>query len=282
MISGGNATVYVSDMDAAIRFYAERLGLNLTNRFGRHWATVETGPSYWTTGEAGAGLTVGLHPRSSRHAVPGTAGGVGFGLETYEASERVAARLRDRGVRVAPEIVRFEAGNVFTIADQDGLGTYVHEFPPFMLEGVDAGEPAGDNPADPTISGGHAIVYVSDMDAAVRFYSGTLGLTLTNRFGGNFATVEAGRLVLAIHPKTPRTPEPGTKGSVALGFTIDEPIDRVVSRLGARGVRFAGSIAGTETDRFVEFEDPDGNSLYLWEPVRQEEPVARRAVGTHS
>lgn len=31
MISGGNATVYVSDMDAAVRFYSEILGLKLTN-----------------------------------------------------------------------------------------------------------------------------------------------------------------------------------------------------------------------------------------------------------
>jgi catechol 2,3-dioxygenase-like lactoylglutathione lyase family enzyme len=43
MISGGNATVYVSNMDNAIRFYTEVLGLKLTNRFGNHWATVQAG-----------------------------------------------------------------------------------------------------------------------------------------------------------------------------------------------------------------------------------------------
>lgn len=32
MISGGNATGYVSDMDAGVRFYSEKLGLSLTNR----------------------------------------------------------------------------------------------------------------------------------------------------------------------------------------------------------------------------------------------------------
>ena len=52
MISGGNTTVYVSNLDAAIRFYTESLGLKLTNRFGDRWATIETGPSYWS--EAGA------------------------------------------------------------------------------------------------------------------------------------------------------------------------------------------------------------------------------------
>ena len=54
MISGGNATVFISNMDAAVRFYTEVLGLKLTNRFGNSWATVE----------AGKGLTIGLHPAS--------------------------------------------------------------------------------------------------------------------------------------------------------------------------------------------------------------------------
>ena len=35
MISGGNATVYVANMDAAVQFYSQTLGLTLTNRFGR-------------------------------------------------------------------------------------------------------------------------------------------------------------------------------------------------------------------------------------------------------
>ena len=41
MISGGNITVMVSNMDASVRFYTEVLGMKLTNRFGDHWATVD-------------------------------------------------------------------------------------------------------------------------------------------------------------------------------------------------------------------------------------------------
>ena len=48
MISGGNATVYVANMDAAVQFYTETLGLTLTNRFGNHWATLESAPGYWS------------------------------------------------------------------------------------------------------------------------------------------------------------------------------------------------------------------------------------------
>lgn len=282
MITGGNATVYVSSLDEAIEFYVGRLGLKLTNRFGDHWATVETGPSYWASDEAGAGLTLGLHPPSAKHPSPGTAGSVGFGLETYEPIDEVAALLAQRSVRVDGEIVRFEAGNVVSIVDQDGLPTYVHEFPPEMIPETDlaAADDAGYDPIAEMVAGGHAIVYVSNMDVAIRFYTDTLGLKLTNRFGDHWATVEAGRLVIGIHPQTPRTPVPSSRGSVMLGLTIDEPIERVVSQLTARGVRITGPIVRAQGQAFVEIADPDGNAIYLWEgePKAAEEARMRQAA----
>jgi catechol 2,3-dioxygenase len=278
MISGGNATVYVSDLDAAVRFYTQSLGLTLTNRFGNYWATIEAGPSYWTTSAgAGAGLTIGLHPQSPKHPAPGTVGAVGYGFETYEPVETVAARLSERGVRLAGEIITFEAGKVVSLADQDGTPSYVWEFTPEMVAdgGLDADDDADGGAATNLLSGGHAIVYVSDMDRAIRFYTDTLGLKLTYRYGDKFATLEAGKLLLAVHPQTPNTPTPGTKGSVILGFTVDEPIDRVVSRLAARGVRIGGAIVRTGTDSFVELEDPDGNAIYIWEEIRNDAPAEK-------
>jgi catechol 2,3-dioxygenase-like lactoylglutathione lyase family enzyme len=68
MIRGGNATVYVSNMDTAIHFYADALGLKLTNRFGNAWATVQ----------AGATLVIGLHPESPRHPRPAEANYIAF------------------------------------------------------------------------------------------------------------------------------------------------------------------------------------------------------------
>ena len=267
MITNGNATVYVSDIDAAIRFYTDALGLTLTNRFGRQWATIETGPSYWTTDEAGAGLIIGLHPKSAKAPPPGTVGSIGFGLETYEPLESVLPKLAVRGVRVTSEIVSFEAGKAASFLDGDGHASYVHEFPEFMLSPSDlaAVENEGGAAAAGAIAGGHAIVYVSSMDAAVRFYSEVLELPLTNRYDDHLATVEAGSLVIALHPQTPRTPKPGTKGSVALGLVVDGAIDRVVSRLAGRGVRVAGELVRSDLRGFVEIEDPDGNTIYLWE-----------------
>ena len=92
MISGGHATIYVSNMDKAIHFYTEVLGLKLTNRFADHWATVQAGQT----------LMIGLHPWSTKYPAPGTRGSVQLGLVVSpgEPIEALAARLRNRGVAV--------------------------------------------------------------------------------------------------------------------------------------------------------------------------------------
>jgi hypothetical protein len=77
--------------------------------------------------------------------------------------------------------------------------------------------------------------------------------------------VEAGGLVIALHPQTENTPKPGTKGSIVLGLIANGPIDRVVSRLAERGVRVAGSLNKSELRGYVVIEDPDGNPIYIYE-----------------
>lgn len=264
MFSTGNVTVYVSDLDSAIRFYTTQLGLRLTNRFGDRWATVDAGSSYWTTREVRAGLVIGLRPASAHDLPPGSTGGVGYGIEAYAPIEDVAANLRSRGVRVTGEIIRYEAGNCFPFADLDGVRSYVNKFPPEMMDEADRKQTDYQQQVrTPLPSGGHAIVYVSDMDAAIRFYTETLGLKLTNRFENHFATAEVGRsLVLGIHPRTPNTPVPGTKGSLTLGLVLDEPLDTVVTRLAKRGVRLNHR---SESAQSVDIEDLDGNVITLWE-----------------
>jgi catechol 2,3-dioxygenase-like lactoylglutathione lyase family enzyme len=267
MISNGNVTAYVSDLDDAIRFYTQALGLKLTNRFGQQWATIQTGPSYWTDAEIGAGLVIGLHPRSQNACAPGTVGSIGFGLETYEPLEQLIPGLERRGVKITSEIVRFEAGNTVSFEAIDGHPSYVHEFPEHMLSPSDLERSARVAPNAPrdTVAGGHAIVYVSNMDAAVKFYSEILELPLTNRFGDHLATVEAGDLVIALHPQTARSPKPGIKGSMVLGLVVDDSIKRIVTRLAERGVRVTGNPRGNALRDYVEIEDVDGNAICLWE-----------------
>ena len=277
MISGGNATVFVSSLDAAIQFYTDRLGLKLTNRFGRQWATLAAGTCYWTAGPVPAGLTIGLQPASPSDPAPGTPGGVSFGLETYMPIERVVSLLGERGVRTEGEIIRYAAGNVISLRDQDGTPTYINEFPPELLES-DRAEARGDS--NQLVAGGHALVYVSDMDEGVRFYTAVLGMTLTNRFENHFATAEAGSFLLGIHPATSFAPPPGTKGSVRLGLATAEPIDRLVSRLTTHGVRLLGPIVRAEHGDHVEIADPDGNTIVVREDghARQARTVAQAVL----
>lgn len=257
MISNGNATIHVSDLDAAIEFYTRQLGLRLTNRISDRWATIDAGPSYWTSEGIAAGLTLGLRPASIQYPPPGTTGGVGFGFETYKRIEDVAAQLKGRSVRVTGDVTSFEAGKVVAFTDLDGVATYAWEFSEEMLAEVNR-----ESVPATLLSGGHAIVYVSDMDAGIRFYADILELRLTYRFENKFATLEAGRnLLLALHPKTPNTPDPGTKGSVTLGLIVDEPIDTVISRLAQRGVRVPDH---SEPRGPIDIEDLDGNVITLW------------------
>lgn len=122
MITGGNATIFVSSMDRAVQFYTEVLGMKLTNRFGDSWATVE----------AGKGLTIGLHPASPKYPAPGTHGSMTLGLEISEPIDKVVARLAGHGVAIKGTVVRDTAGNFATFADPDGNEFYLWEVIPVI------------------------------------------------------------------------------------------------------------------------------------------------------
>lgn len=116
------------------------------------------------------------------------------------------------------------------------------------------------------ISGGNVTVFVSNMDAAIEFYTEVLGLKLGNRYGNNWATVEAGKgLTIGLHPASPKYPAPGTRGGMMLGLEVDEPLEGAVARLKEKGARVNNSIVQDDAGRFANLEDPEGNPIYLWE-----------------
>jgi catechol 2,3-dioxygenase-like lactoylglutathione lyase family enzyme len=122
---------------------------------------------------------------------------------------------------------------------------------------------------------GNITVYVSDMDRAVRFYTGTLGLKLAYRFGDHWASVEAGRgLTIGLHPASPESPA-GRMGSMHIGLELSGSLDEARKTLEARGVTFQSEVNEGKAGRFAAFEDPDGNPLYLaelkWGHVNQGE-----------
>jgi catechol 2,3-dioxygenase-like lactoylglutathione lyase family enzyme len=134
MINGGNATVYVSNMDTAIRFYTDVLGLKLTNRFGNHWATVQ----------AGTTLVIGLHPWSAKYPRPGTKGAVQIGLVVSrdEPLNDLAARLRKHGVEVS-DVIESQEANYIHFTDPDGNPIYVGDWDPTIAQDPEAHETVG-------------------------------------------------------------------------------------------------------------------------------------------
>ena len=111
--------------------------------------------------------------------------------------------------------------------------------------------------------GGADLVYlfVSDMDRAVAFYHDVLGLELAYRAGEDWAQLRAGPIQLGLHG--------AGRGEVRLGgtvaFTVDD-LDATRAGLAARGVSIGHEGGGEGSQpRFVEFTDPDGNVLALFE-----------------
>src|SRR5262245_54137322 len=122
-------------------------------------------------------------------------------------------------------------------------------------------------------SSGNVTIYVSNMDRAVKFYSESLGLKLAYRFGDHWAAVEAGKgLTIGLHPASAEMPA-GRKGSMAIGLELNGSIYEAVKKLESKGVVFAGPVNESKAGKFVGFEDPDGNQLYLaeltWSHVEQ-------------
>jgi catechol 2,3-dioxygenase-like lactoylglutathione lyase family enzyme len=117
MFSGGNVTVYVSNMDRAVRFYSETLGLKLAYRFGDHWASIE----------AGTGLTIGLHPASSEFSA-GRKGSMAIGLQLKGALRDAVSALKAKGIRFQGDVINEgKAGSFIGFEDPDGNQLYLAE-----------------------------------------------------------------------------------------------------------------------------------------------------------
>jgi catechol 2,3-dioxygenase-like lactoylglutathione lyase family enzyme len=118
MFSGGNATVFVSDLELAVRFYTETLGLELKERYENDWAAVKAGP-----------IIIGLHPLADFGPRAGIVGSVAVGLDVTEALEDVVDELTSRGVEFVGPIVEdpFSPVRLAFFKDQDGNQLYLIE-----------------------------------------------------------------------------------------------------------------------------------------------------------
>jgi catechol 2,3-dioxygenase-like lactoylglutathione lyase family enzyme len=119
MINGGNATVFVADLDRAIDFYTATLGLKLRLRASADWAEVEAGPD----------LVIGLHRDpggDDRGAPPSRA--IRLGLRVDGPLEHLLERLSARGVALSG-IQEDDKSPVRLahFADPDGNPLYLYE-----------------------------------------------------------------------------------------------------------------------------------------------------------
>jgi catechol 2,3-dioxygenase-like lactoylglutathione lyase family enzyme len=108
------------------------------------------------------------------------------------------------------------------------------------------------------------LLIVSDLDAAVLFYSETLGLRLTEHFPGDYAAFHTDQgVTLALH-----VPHDGHTHAVAaagleLSFTVAD-LDAKVSALRTEGVQFLRPPTDMPWGaREAQLIDPDGHVLTL-------------------
>lgn len=117
---------------------------------------------------------------------------------------------------------------------------------------------------------------VSDVEAAVAFYTNSLGFHVTAQSGPYFAIVARDNLQLVLSPpKGPggaskpmpdgRTPEPGGWNRIILPSSS---LETDVAALKKAGVKFRNNIVSGPGGREILLEDPSGNPIELFEATR--------------
>lgn len=124
---------------------------------------------------------------------------------------------------------------------------------------------------------------VHDVDAAIAFYTAELGFDLVMHPAAAFAMLTRGDMRLVLSAPNPQggggatlsdgsVPQPGGWNRFAL--QVDD-LDAVVARLGASGARMRGNIVEGVGVRQAIVEDPSGNPVELFQPLRDEAGLDR-------
>lgn len=126
-------------------------------------------------------------------------------------------------------------------------------------------------------------VLCSDVNTLVAFYGDLLGLPLRLPYepGQGWAGFRAGDVVIyfieegvGAHPAPRRTGGENPPGIDSFAFEVDDLDDAIAELDGS--VPWAGEIVASEWYRYRGFHDPEGNLVYLTEPLldRADPPVA--------
>jgi catechol 2,3-dioxygenase-like lactoylglutathione lyase family enzyme len=114
-----------------------------------------------------------------------------------------------------------------------------------------------------------ATIAVKDLEAASRFYEGTLGLKRAATEGSEAVVYDSGTSTVLVY----QSRYAGTNKATAATWTVGEDLERVVEGLKAKGVTFEhydlpdtsrkGDIHVAGETRVAWLKDPDGNILAL-------------------
>ena len=97
---------------------------------------------------------------------------------------------------------------------------------------------------------------ICNMEKAVAFYNGVLGLTLKSRAGNDWAEFDVGGYDLALEGELATRPHQG--GAVVV-FRCDD-VAALDAHLASHEVQ-RGELEDLEGSKLLEFYDPDGNKL---------------------
>jgi catechol 2,3-dioxygenase-like lactoylglutathione lyase family enzyme len=114
-----------------------------------------------------------------------------------------------------------------------------------------------------------ATIAVRDMDAARRFYEGTVGLKLVNDMMPEAVTLKSGSSKVLVY----RSQYAGTDKATAATWIVGNDLEKIVKELKSKGVSFEhyempgvthqGDIHVGAGPDAAWFKDPDGNILAL-------------------
>ncbi len=107
-------------------------------------------------------------------------------------------------------------------------------------------------------------IMVSDVDKALDFYTGVLGLKLKKRYNEKYAEVVVADFVLGLHLINPANVNMSIPNNLSVGFRVED-LEDAVSKLKDKGLMFSNSIEEGKGGWFIYFQDPDSNPLYLWQ-----------------
>ena len=114
MIKEANTTLMVANIEEAVRFYVETLGLKLKARYGDHFAQVQA-----------PGAIIALHPVSKDGPGPGKSEGVSIGFSVDDL-DKAMTDLKSKGVSFS-KVTDDTQVRLAYFTDPDGYPLYLSQ-----------------------------------------------------------------------------------------------------------------------------------------------------------